>query len=124
MQPSLVPDQAVKKLLAAEFPDLKRIETGSLHRGVAGARHSFLPALANSNKLDVLAQVCRRAAACWIPAVHVKARIQPCMVGLLLLTLHAIYGATCVAVLAWSDSMAQEHRKAGAFVAPSAAAGG
>ena len=52
--------QAVKKLLAKEFPELKRVETSSLHRGVAGARHSFLPAPPNSNKLDVLAQVPQR----------------------------------------------------------------
>ena len=49
--------QAVRKLLASEFPDLRRVETSSLHRGVAGARHSFLPAPPNANKLDVLAQV-------------------------------------------------------------------
>lgn len=50
--------QAVRKLLDSEFPRLKRVETSSLHRGVAGARHSFLPAPPSSNKLDVLSQVC------------------------------------------------------------------
>ncbi|CAL8470428.1 g9970 [Coccomyxa elongata] len=49
--------QAVRKLLDAEFPGLKRVETSSLHRGVLGARHSFLAAPPDSNKLDVLAQV-------------------------------------------------------------------
>lgn len=54
---ALVPNQAVRKLLDAEFPGLKRVETSSLHRGVLGARHSFLPAPPDTNKLDVLAQV-------------------------------------------------------------------
>ncbi|KAK9825700.1 hypothetical protein WJX81_007783 [Elliptochloris bilobata] len=48
---------AVRKLLAAELPDLRRVETRSLHRGVAGARHGFLEVLAGSNKLDMLRQV-------------------------------------------------------------------
>ncbi|KAK9915806.1 hypothetical protein WJX75_004286 [Coccomyxa subellipsoidea] len=49
--------QAIRKLLDAEFPGLKRVETSSLHRGVVGARHSFLAAPPNANKLDVLVQV-------------------------------------------------------------------
>lgn len=49
--------QAIRTLLASEFPDLRHVETSSLHRGVAGARHNFLPSLATQNKLDVLAQV-------------------------------------------------------------------
>ena len=49
--------QAIRRLLAEEFPDLNFVETSTLHRGVAGARHSFLPAPPAQNKLDVLAQV-------------------------------------------------------------------
>lgn len=49
--------QAVRKLLAAELPELRRVETQSLHRGVAGARHGFLEVPAGSNKLDMLRQV-------------------------------------------------------------------
>jgi hypothetical protein len=49
--------QAIRKLLETEFPDLRIVQTSSLHKGVAGARHSFLPAPGNTNKLDVLAQV-------------------------------------------------------------------
>ena len=48
--------QAVRKLLAAELPDLRRVETRSLHRGVAGARHGFLEVPPGSNKLDMLRQ--------------------------------------------------------------------
>jgi hypothetical protein len=40
-----------------EFPGMKQVETSSLHRGVAGARHSFLPLPGFANKLDVLLQV-------------------------------------------------------------------
>ncbi len=60
---AFVPIQAVRKLLDAEFPGLKRVETSSLHRGVLGARHSFLAAPPDTNKLDVLAQV----GAAWAP---------------------------------------------------------
>ena len=46
----------MRKLLAAELPDLRRVETKSLHRGVAGARHGFQEVPAGSNKLDLLRQ--------------------------------------------------------------------
>ncbi len=49
--------QAIRRLLAEEFPELNFVETSTLHRGVAGARHSFLPSPPAQNKLDVLAQV-------------------------------------------------------------------
>ena len=51
--------QAIRSLLSTEFPDLKHVETSSLHRGVAGARHNFLPSPPAQNKLDVLRQVWR-----------------------------------------------------------------
>ena len=54
--------QAIRRLLAEEFPDLHFVETSTLHRGVAGARHSFLPAPPAQNKLDVLAQVSSESA--------------------------------------------------------------
>ena len=68
----------MKKLLAAEFPDLRRVETASLHRGVAGARHSFLPAPPNSNKLDVLAQVGPPFAALYCRLLHVRDACSAC----------------------------------------------
>lgn len=49
--------QAIRSLLSTEFPDLKHVETSTLHRGVAGARHNFLPSPPTQNKLDVLRQV-------------------------------------------------------------------
>ncbi len=37
---------------------MKQIETATLHRGVAGARHAFIPLPPAANKLDLLLQVC------------------------------------------------------------------
>lgn len=36
---------------------MKKVETSSLHRGVAGARHAFIPLPPAANKLDLLLQV-------------------------------------------------------------------
>ena len=36
---------------------MKQVETSSLHRGVAGARHAFVPLPPSANKLDLLLQV-------------------------------------------------------------------
>lgn len=36
---------------------MQRIETKSLHKGVAGARHTFVPQTGAQNKLDLLLQV-------------------------------------------------------------------
>jgi hypothetical protein len=36
---------------------MRKLETSSLHRGVVGARHSFLPLPPAANKLDLLIQV-------------------------------------------------------------------
>lgn len=41
-----------------DFPSMRKLETSTLHRGVAGARHAFLPVPPGSNKLDLLLQVC------------------------------------------------------------------
>ncbi|PRW05784.1 DEAD-box ATP-dependent RNA helicase 39 [Chlorella sorokiniana] len=49
--------KAVKRLMEEEFPGMKQIETATLHRGVAGARHTFLPLPPAANKLDLLMQV-------------------------------------------------------------------
>ncbi|KAK9809038.1 hypothetical protein WJX72_008266 [[Myrmecia] bisecta] len=49
--------KAVRQLLDKEFPGIQVVETKSLHKGVAGARHSFLPLPPEVNKLDLLAQV-------------------------------------------------------------------
>lgn len=40
------------------LPKVRTVETKTLHRGVAGARHNFLPLPAATDKLDVLLQVC------------------------------------------------------------------
>lgn len=44
-------------LAEEECPRMRTLETKTLHKGVAGARHAFLPLPPNSNKLDVLVQV-------------------------------------------------------------------
>ncbi|PSC71941.1 DEAD-box ATP-dependent RNA helicase 39 [Micractinium conductrix] len=49
--------KAVRKLIEDDFPGMRQVETSSLHRGVAGARHTFLPMPPNANKLDLLLQV-------------------------------------------------------------------
>lgn len=49
--------QPIRKLLDDKFPDMQRIETKSLHKGVAGARHTFLRQQPGQNKLDLLVQV-------------------------------------------------------------------
>ena len=79
--------QAIRSLLSTEFPDLKHVETSSLHRGVAGARHNFLPSPPAQNKLDVLRQV-------WRASVHQQAQISLrdqallCLRSFLILTVH------------------------------------
>ncbi len=50
--------QPIRRLLEEKFPDMKRLETKSLHKGVAGARHTFLRQPPGQNKLDLLLQVC------------------------------------------------------------------
>ena len=60
--------QAIRSLLSAEFPDLKHVETSTLHRGVAGARHNFLPSPPAQNKLDVLRQVRHQSAQDHVPS--------------------------------------------------------
>lgn len=49
--------QAIKALLADEFPAMRRVETASLHRGIAGSQHSFLPVPPGANKMQQLLQV-------------------------------------------------------------------
>lgn len=49
--------KAIKGLLSEEFPSMRRIETTTLHRGVAGSRHTFHAVPATANKLAVLLQV-------------------------------------------------------------------
>jgi len=58
----------VRKLLAGELPGLRRVETRSLHRGVAGARHGFMEVPPGANKLDMLRQARARAAPAVAPA--------------------------------------------------------
>ncbi|GAB4819540.1 hypothetical protein N2152v2_006586 [Parachlorella kessleri] len=50
--------KAVRRLIEEEFPRMRTLETQTLHRGVAGARHAFLPLPPGSaDKLEVLVQV-------------------------------------------------------------------
>ena len=49
--------QSLKAMLREEFPALRRIETSGLHKGVAGAKHSFIKVPGTDNKLDQLLQV-------------------------------------------------------------------
>lgn len=45
----------VKRLLNETFPKIRTIETSSLHKGVSGSRHTFLPA--STEKLDMAIQL-------------------------------------------------------------------
>ena len=49
--------QPIRRLLDEKFPDMQRIETKSLHKGVAGARHTFLKQQPGQDKLNLLLQV-------------------------------------------------------------------
>lgn len=49
--------QPIRRLLDEKFPDMQRIETSSLHKGVAGARHTFLKQQPGQDKLNLLLQV-------------------------------------------------------------------
>lgn len=49
--------KAVRRLVEEDFPRIRQVETSTLHRGVAGARHTFLPLPPSANKLDLLLQV-------------------------------------------------------------------
>lgn len=55
--------KGIRRLIQDIFPSIQTIETSTLHRGVAGARHSFLPVTAGTNKLDVAMQVVEGAVA-------------------------------------------------------------
>jgi len=56
--------QPIRRLLEEKFPDMKRLETKSLHKGVAGARHTFLRQPPGQNKLDLLLQVLHPSPLC------------------------------------------------------------
>ena len=47
----------IRALVATEFPGMRTLETSSLHKGVVGARHAFLPVPGTSDKLEHLLQV-------------------------------------------------------------------
>lgn len=44
----------VRRLIEQEFPGVALLQTDSLHRGVAGAAHAFLPMSGGEDKLDAL----------------------------------------------------------------------
>ena len=47
----------VESLVQSKFPKLRRIQTSTLHKGVSGSKHAFLPAQAGSDKLEILSQL-------------------------------------------------------------------
>lgn len=47
----------VKNLLKTRFPKIRILETSTLHKGISGSRHAFLPASAGVDKLDVACQM-------------------------------------------------------------------
>lgn len=49
--------KAVQKLLDEEFPGIRHIQTSTLHKKVASARHDFLKLSGTENKLESLTQV-------------------------------------------------------------------
>lgn len=49
--------KAVKRLITEQFPNIRTIETSTLHRGVQGAKHIFLPVIGTDNKLDMAMRV-------------------------------------------------------------------
>lgn len=47
----------IQRLIDDTFPSIRKMETKTLHRGVEGARHAFLPLSSGQDKLDLLLQV-------------------------------------------------------------------
>jgi len=47
----------VRHLVAGSFPSIRTVETSTLHKGVSGAKHTFLPVEPGVNKVDLVAQV-------------------------------------------------------------------
>lgn len=48
---------ALKKLIKQEFPGMVTAQTTSLHKGITGSRHTFVPVEAGGNRLYALTQV-------------------------------------------------------------------
>ena len=57
-----VPVQELRKVLKAEFPGIRQVETRSLHKAVPQAHHAFQAMQPGEDKLDRLLLVC--------PALH------------------------------------------------------
>lgn len=49
--------QALKRLVDEEFPGMQVVRTEGLHKGVPGARHSFMEVPGDADKLHLLSQV-------------------------------------------------------------------
>lgn len=47
----------VKHLVSSTFPKIRNVETSTLHKGVSGSRHTFLPANPGVDKLDITMQL-------------------------------------------------------------------
>lgn len=47
----------VKHLISSTFPKIRHVETSTLHKGVSGSRHTFLPAKVGVDKLDITMQL-------------------------------------------------------------------
>ena len=48
----------VKELARREFPGMLSAETSSLHKGISGSNHTFVPMRPNGNRMDSVTQVC------------------------------------------------------------------
>jgi superfamily II DNA/RNA helicase len=59
----------LKQAIQAEFPDMEKAETSSLHKAIKGSNHVFMPLQPGQDKLSALFQVCRQPLrcvfACW-----------------------------------------------------------
>lgn len=53
--------QEVRKLLDSEFPDMKKVDTSSLHRATATARHDFHRTPPGRDKLGYLYELLQPA---------------------------------------------------------------
>lgn len=50
-------NRGVRQLMAKQFPGIETVETASLHRGISGSHHSFVPVQPGTSRMDALSQV-------------------------------------------------------------------
>jgi superfamily II DNA/RNA helicase len=56
----------LKKAIEAEFPDIEKAETASLHKGIKGSDHIFMPLQPGQDKLAALFQVWCELLCCYV----------------------------------------------------------